>query len=212
MIEYFMELILLSFLVSGFMLLLKPSIISIIIGGSAVAAAAVLTETYVLNNTSDLFLLLIAAPVIEEVLKLLGTSYGKSIRNAIGVGFGFAVIENAVYLSVVFSSYSITLALVYMLARGMGDPLLHASSTSISVKSWEGSKSALPKAIGLHFIYNLWAVMIVGYPFLFRFEPIVIILLLLLLLYISGNLRLMMKMGIDFMLKRREVHENELEG
>ncbi|MEM3846708.1 MAG: hypothetical protein QXU98_13520, partial [Candidatus Parvarchaeota archaeon] len=111
MIVYFAELILLSFLVSSFVLLFKPSIISIIIGGSVVAAAAVVAETYILDNTSDLFLLLVAAPVIEEVLKLLGTSYGKSIRNAIGVGFGFAVLENALYLSVVLSSYSISLAI-----------------------------------------------------------------------------------------------------
>ena len=168
------------------MLLFRPKIVSLIIGGSAVAFVAIVSEDFVLNFTSDVFLLLVAAPVIEEVVKLLATAYGKQVRNAIGVGFGFAVVENAFYLALVISSYSIIVAIPFILARAIGDPLLHSTSMSISVRSWNGSKSALPKAIGLHFLYNLWAVILAGSPGLFEYEPVVIILLLALISYETG--------------------------
>ena len=179
--------ILLSAMLSSFMFYFRPRILSIIIGGSIVALAAMLTETYILNVTSDIFLLLFAAPAIEEVLKFGVTAYGKSFRNAVGVGLGFAVVENAFYFLTISQLYSFNIALTYIIARAMGDPLLHSSATSLSVKTWEGSRSALPKAIGLHTAYNLWAVALMGIGYLFRFEPVVIVLLLVLLLYQSRN-------------------------
>ena len=183
---YFAELLLLSFLLSSFMLLFRPKIVSLIIGGSIVAFVAIISENFILDFTSEVFLLLIAAPVIEEVSKLLATIYGRHMRNAIGVGLGFAVVENALYLAVVLSSYSLNLAIPFIMARAIGDPLLHSTSASISVRSWSGSKSALPKAIGLHFLYNFWAVVLAGLPGLFEYEPVIIILLLVLISYETG--------------------------
>jgi len=182
--------ILLSAMLSSFMFYFRPRIISIIIGGSVIALTAIFLETYVLNATSDLFLLLFAAPAIEEVLKFGGTAYGKSFRNAVGVGLGFAVMENAFYFLTISQLYSFSIALMYIIARAIGDPLLHSSATSLSVKTWEGSRSALPKAIGLHMAYNLWAVALMGVGYLFRFEPVIIVLLLVLLLYQSRNAKL----------------------
>ena len=179
--------ILLSAMLSGFMVYFRPRILSIIIGGSIVALAAMLTETYILNVTSDIFLLLFAAPAIEEVLKFGGTAYGKSFGNAVGVGLGFAVVENAFYFLTISQLFSFNIALMYIIARAIGDPLLHSSATSLSVKTWEGSRSALPKAIWLHMAYNLWAVALMGIGSLFRFEPVIIVLLLVLLLYQSRN-------------------------
>ena len=202
-VSYFAELLVLSLLLSSFMLPFRPKMLSVIIGGSVVALIAILSENFVLDYTSDIFLLLIAAPVIEEVSKLLATSYGKKVRNAIGVGFGFAVIENALYLAVVLSSYSINAAIPFILARAIGDPLLHSTSTSISVRSWNGSKSALPKAIGLHFLYNLWAVILAGYSGIFEYEPVVIILLLALISYETG---LMGKL-LDLKIRRKVNYE-----
>lgn len=185
-LTYFTELLLLSFLLSSFMLLFRPKIVSLIIGGSIVAFVAIISENFILDFTSEVFLLLIAAPVIEEISKLLATVHGKHIRNAIGVGLGFAVVENALYLAVVLSSYSANVAIPFIMARAIGDPLLHSTSASVSVRSWSGSKSALPKAIGLHFLYNLWAVVLAGSPGLFDYEPVVIVLLLALISYETG--------------------------
>jgi RsiW-degrading membrane proteinase PrsW (M82 family) len=187
-ITYFSELLLLSFLLSSFMFLFRPRVISVIIGGSIVAFAAIMAENYVLDWTSDLFLLLIAAPVIEEILKLLATIHGKEVRNAIGVGMGFAIVENAFYLAAVLSLYSLNAAIPFIVARAIGDPLLHSSAASISVRSWKGSRSALPKAIGLHVLYNLWAVIITSFPELFKFEPIAIVLLLALISFETGTM------------------------
>ena len=200
---YFTELLLLSFLLSSFMLLFRPGIVSMVIGGSIVAFVAIISENFILDFTSEVFLLLIAAPVIEEVSKLLATVYGKHIRNAIGVGLGFAVVENALYLAVVLSSYSVNVAIPFIMARAIGDPLLHATSASVSVRSWSGSRSALPKAIGLHFLYNLWAVVLAGSPGLFEYEPAVIIILLTLISYETG---LMGKL-LDVKIGKRVNHE-----
>ncbi len=200
---YFIELLFLSFLLSSFMLLFRPRIVSLVIGGSAVAFIAIVSENFVLNFTSDVFLLLVAAPVIEEVLKLLATAYGKQIRNAVGVGLGFAIVENAFYLVAVLSIYSVKVAIPFIIARAIGDPLLHSTSASISVRSWNGSKSALPKAIGLHFLYNLWAVILAGSGGLFDYEPVVIILLLVLISYETG---LMGKL-LDVKIRKRVDYE-----
>jgi RsiW-degrading membrane proteinase PrsW (M82 family) len=189
--SYFFELLIASVLISSFIFLFRPNVASLVIGGSAVAFFAVMVELYLQHLTSGMFVLLIGAPIIEENLKLMGTVHGKSVSNAIGVGAGFAMVENAFYLSVVFSSFSITAALAYVIARGIGDPLLHSSATSISVKTWGGSKSALPKAIGLHFAYNLWAVVLVSSPVLFKFEPAILIALLLFLLHKTGYLKIL---------------------
>ena len=200
---YFTELLLLSFLLSSFMLLFRPNIVSLIIGGSVVAFVAIISENFILDFTSEVFLLLIAAPVIEEISKLLATVYGKHIRNAIGVGLGFAVVENALYLAVVLSSYSANVAIPFIMARAIGDPLLHSTSASVSVRSWIGSKSALPKAIGLHFLYNLWAVVLAGSPGLFDYVPVVIVLLLALISYETG---LMGKL-LDVKIRKRVDYE-----
>jgi RsiW-degrading membrane proteinase PrsW (M82 family) len=202
-VTYFSELLLLSFFLSSFMLLFRPKIISLILGGSAVAFIAVISENFILGWTSDVFLLLIAAPVIEETLKLLATAYGRKIRNAIGVGLGFAIVENTFYLAVVLSSFSVNIAIPFIIARAVGDPLLHSSATSISVGSWQGSKSALPEAIGLHFLYNLWAVFIVSAPGLFKFEPIVIVLLFALISFESG----MMGRLLDVKIRKKVSYE-----
>ena len=200
---FFLELLLLSFLLSSFMMLFRPRVISIVIGGSVVAIVAIISENFILNFTSDVFLLLVAAPVIEEISKLLATAYGRQVENAIGVGLGFAVVENAFYLALVLSSYSISVAIPFLLARAIGDPLLHSTSASVSVRSWSGSKSALPKAIGLHFLYNLWAVVLAGSPVLFEYEPVIIILLLALISYETG----LMNKLLDVRIRKRMDYE-----
>lgn len=189
--------VLLSAMLSSFMFAFRPKILSIIIGGSIIALAAIFLETYVLNATSDLFLLLFAAPTIEEVLKFGGTAYGKTFRNAVGIGLGFALAENAFYFATISQLYSFNVAIMYIIARAIGDPLLHSSATSLSVKTWEGSRSALPKAIGLHMAYNSWAVVLMGIPSLFRFEPVVIVMLLVLMLFQARNAKMSGKGSIQ---------------
>ncbi len=205
-ILYFSELLLLSFLLSSFMLPFRPRVVSLILGGSVVSTAAIISENFILGCTSDVFLLLIAAPVIEESLKLVLTVYGKQVRNAIGVGLGFAIVENAFYLAAVLSVYSINVAIPFIIARAIGDPLLHSSAASISVRSWSGSKLALPKAIGLHFLYNLWAVVIASEPALLKFEPVVISLLFALICFESGQMGRLMK-SAEVKIKRKVNYE-----
>ena len=167
--------LLLSFLASSFMLLLKPRIISLLLGALVVATAAVIIEVELLGFVSTSLMLLLCAPVVEEFLKFAATRYKRDLGSAIGVGSGFAIVENAFYFVTLTSLYSVTIALPFILARAVGDPLLHSASTSISVRAWHGKKLAIPAAIGLHFLYNLFAVAMAAYPSLFRFYPLVVL-------------------------------------
>ncbi len=167
--------ILLSLLGSSFVLLLRPRIPSLLLGGVAVSAAAVIIEEGLLNVISGTLLLLLYAPIIEELLKFAATRYKRDLRSAVGVGSGFAIAENALYFATLASLYSLPVALPFILARAVGDPLLHSASTSISVKAWKGKKLAIPAAVGLHSLYNLFAVAMAAYPGMFKFYPLVVL-------------------------------------
>lgn len=171
----FVPYVLLSVLASSFVILLKPRIPALLLGAIVVSSAAIVIETWVLNFVSGTLLLLIYAPIIEELLKFAATRYKRDLRSALGVGSGFAIAENALYFVTLASIYSLPVALPFILARAVGDPLLHSASTSISVKTWRGKKLAIPEAIGLHFLYNLFAVAMAAYPSLFKFYPLVIL-------------------------------------
>ncbi len=171
----------LSLLISSFVLFLKPRIPSLLLGALVVSAVAIVIETWVLNFVSGTVMLLIYAPIIEELLKFAATRYKRDLRSAFGVGSGFAIAENALYFMVLASIYSLPVALPFVLARAVGDPLLHSAATSISIRTWKGKKLAIPTAIGLHFLYNLFAVAMAAYPSLFKFYPLVVLGIILIL-------------------------------
>ena len=112
-------------------------------------------ETYMLTPSDIVIMLIVIAPVWEEVLKFLFTFFHKTFDGGIAVGLTFAWIENAFYYETYFHT---PLFLSVVLIREFTDPVLHSTTTSISQKSWQGKFRYLGVAIFLHAIWNTIAV------------------------------------------------------
>ena len=91
------------------------------------------------------------APVVEEIVKFLMTWYKKDVRAGVGVGLGFAMIENAMYYT--YDSPLVGLGTLLMF-RELQDPTLHSSTVSVSVRSWKGIPYII-LSIAMHSIYNI---------------------------------------------------------
>jgi hypothetical protein len=135
--------------------------------------AALGLETLITTPEDFLFVVLLFAPIIEESVKLLSTIYGKDVKTGVAVGLMFAMIENAMYFNS-FGFIFITLFLV----REFTDPILHATTTSISVKTWKKSYLALPIAIGMHMGWNLFGYLTVTDPYLIYIPAIIYVTIL----------------------------------
>ena len=133
------------------------NIIQLLLGVVALFLAYVieLVEELILGAGSLLLMLVILAPVIEELSKFLMTKYGKNLKAGVGVGMGFAIIENAMYYTSL--STSVGLMTLFMF-RELQDPILHTTTTSVSTKTWKKGTPWFLVAILMHSFYNYLAI------------------------------------------------------
>ena len=110
-----------------------------------------LGEEMVIGAGGEILMIVFLAPVVEEIVKFLMTWYRKDVRAGVGVGLGFAMIENAMY----YTSLSPIAGLgTLLMFREIQDPILHSSTVSVSVRSWKGIPYVL-LSIAMHSIYNI---------------------------------------------------------
>ena len=133
------------------------NIIQLLLGVVALFLAYVieLVEELILGAGSLLLMLVILAPVIEELSKFLMTKYGKNLKAGVGVGMGFAIIENAMYYTSL--STSVGLMTLFMF-RELQDPILHTTTTSVSTRTWKKGTPWFLVAILMHSFYNYLAI------------------------------------------------------
>lgn len=110
-----------------------------------------LGEEMVIGAGGEILMIVFLAPVVEEIVKFLMTWYRKDVRAGVGVGLGFAMIENAMY----YTSLSPIAGLgTLLMFREIQDPILHSSTVSVSVRSWKGIPYIL-LSIAMHSVYNI---------------------------------------------------------
>ena len=110
-----------------------------------------LSEEVVIGAGGEILMIVFLAPVVEEIVKFLMTWYRKDVRAGVGVGLGFAMIENAMY----YTSLSPIAGLgTLLMFREIQDPILHSSTVSVSVRSWKGIPYVL-LSIAMHSVYNI---------------------------------------------------------
>ena len=110
-----------------------------------------LGEEMAISAGGEILMIVFLAPVVEEIVKFLMTWYKKDVRAGVGVGLGFAMIENAMYYT--YDSPLVGLGTLLMF-RELQDPILHSSTVSVSVRSWKGIPYVL-LSIGMHSLYNI---------------------------------------------------------
>ena len=110
-----------------------------------------LGEEMVIGVSGEILMIVFLAPVVEEIVKFLMTWYRKDVRAGVGVGLGFAMIENAMYYT--YDSPLVGLGTLLMF-RELQDPILHSSTVSVSVRSWKGIPYIL-LSIAMHSVYNI---------------------------------------------------------
>lgn len=110
-----------------------------------------LGEEMAIGAGGEILMIVFLAPVVEEIVKFLMTWYRKDVRAGVGVGLGFAMIENAMYFT--YDSPLVGLGTLLMF-REMQDPILHSSTVSVSVRSWKGIPYVF-LSIGMHSLYNI---------------------------------------------------------
>jgi len=150
----------------------KPDLLSLLIGLGPVAFISYIAETYLYNLSFSLILsILLIAPIIEELTKFGATSYGKKIRNGLGVGLGFALSENTLYFHTFLSMYSLSMIIIsYIILRGLGDPLLHQFTAAIDSKTWEkGNPAWIGVAMAIHMGYNFAAMVMASLNTIFMY-------------------------------------------
>ena len=151
------------------LLKIKPRMIELLVGAVPVSIAAVIAETYLFNYTGTLIGLIIAAPILEEALKFVGTVRKRDTGSGLGVGLGFALVENLLYFNLFLSGHSVTSFIsvsflssqivLFVIMRGTFDPLLHSTLAGLSTRTWQkGKRFWLPIAMGFHAAYNFIAV------------------------------------------------------
>ena len=120
------------------------------VGALFIAYYIELFEEMQIGVTGEILMIVFLAPVVEELVKFAMTYYKKDLKAGVGVGLGFAMIENAMY----FTSLSGIVGLgTLLMFREIQDPILHTSTVSVSVKSWKG-KPFVFISIAMHSVYN----------------------------------------------------------
>ena len=110
-------------------------------------------EELSLSYFSYMIILIVIAPIVEEISKFVFTFYRKDVKTGIAVGLSFALIENALY----FNSFGSIFLLIFLL-REFTDPILHSTTTAISTFTWKKGIGyvGLPVAILMHASWNLF--------------------------------------------------------
>lgn len=151
------QILLALLLVIPFYIMFRPKVRYLLLG--IVAYTLALSFESLVASAPVYVLAILLAPMIEETVKFV---LAKGKKGAIGVGLGFAMVENASY----FISFGLSPMFVAM--RAIGDPMLHSFSTSIAIKTKERKWWGLPVAIGIHSLYNVVGIILIGTPqFLF---------------------------------------------
>ena len=156
-------------LVAPFAYWLRPKavglgLVAILLPGAALGELA--AERLVGLEFGTLLVLLLVAPVAEELLKLgcTGASWkrlGGLAPAAVSAGLGFALVENAIYfLDAAGAALGAFLLLVGV--RAITDPLVHTAGASLSAQSLRGSVWGLPAAVILHASWNLLTLLVAG--------------------------------------------------
>lgn len=137
----------------------RPRLLSALLGAVPVSIAAIFLELAAFSYIDVFMGLIVASPLIEEVLKFAAARHGRDTAAGLGVGLGFALAENALYFGAFLQShYSILYLLGFILMRGATDPVLHSFTASTSVGTWQTGKIRfLVLAVLLHSLYNLMA-------------------------------------------------------
>jgi RsiW-degrading membrane proteinase PrsW (M82 family) len=163
-------------LVSPFYFVLRARLLAFVAGATIVAIGALLFEFLALRAAGDLagptLVLLLVAPVVEEVLKFsVSIPTGANYRSAAGAGAGFAGTENGIYFLAAWGEPTATL-LVLVAVRALTDPLLHVTTCTLTTSSWRGHPAAFPAGILLHIGWNVLAL------FVTEVDPVLGVLLL----------------------------------
>lgn len=139
----------------------SPLLLSLLLGATLVSLVAFVLETWLFTLFNAFLSLVIIAPIIEESLKFGAVRKGMNFRAALGIGMGFAFMENVLYFGAFLSvsSVSILTVLLYFIMRGASDPLLHSYTVATSLRTWQTRKLRwLGAAIVMHAGYNLIAI------------------------------------------------------
>ena len=133
----------------------------LIMGIPAIVGAYFIEIYFVQLSFIDMFVFLVViAPIVEELLKFLCTFFGKDVRTATAVGLMFATVENLLY----YISYSGIFLFVFSV-REFTDPLLHMTTTSVSVQAWKKWKRrfyGIIIAVIMHSFWNWFSIQILG--------------------------------------------------
>jgi hypothetical protein len=148
-------------LVFPFYLVLRARLLAFVAGATIVAALALVLETGAQDligpENGPIVLILVVAPVVEELLKLaLSSATGRDYRSAVGVGAGFAAAENGVYFLAAWGEPTVNL-IVLVVLRAVTDPLLHITATTYTTLSLHGSEWGLPAGLAIHMLWNVIA-------------------------------------------------------
>lgn len=130
---------------------IKLRFIPLGIGAMILSALVEMEYEKFLGDQNIILMVVFIAPVIEETIKMLFTWFGKDLRSGMGIGLGFAVVENIMY----YMSYPFIFWNLFAL-REFQDPLLHTTSTGVSSGAWKRPWK-YSVAIGIHMIYNIVA-------------------------------------------------------
>ena len=152
-------------------------ILLMFIWGSIIAFGfSIILEGFAFYHISNiLILLLVFAPIIEEISKAVGlrtvkahiTELRDGIKFGVFCGFGFVATENLLYGAVYWNEGAIKLLFVFYLGV-IGRTLIHISTTALTgygysrkIVRYKKLSAILPFiifSIGIHALYNLLAI------------------------------------------------------
>ncbi len=136
----------------------------LVMGIPAIVGAYFIEIYFVQLSFIDLFVFLVViAPIVEESLKFLCTFFGRDTKTAMAVGLMFATVENLLY----YISYSGIFLFVFSV-REFTDPLLHMTTTSISVQTWKWKRRfyGIVMAVVMHSFWNYFSIQIMSSSYL----------------------------------------------
>lgn len=147
-------------LTAPFIAWLRPRPLTFALGASVLALIALVAELEVEGGLpvlySDLLILVLFGPIIEEFLKFAASGFtGANYSTAAGAGIGFAATENAVYFLAAWGVDDPTSLALLVIVRAATDPILHSTACTLSTISWRGRLWGLPAAFLLHSTWNL---------------------------------------------------------
>ncbi|MGI0151101.1 MAG: PrsW family glutamic-type intramembrane protease [Thermoplasmata archaeon] len=147
-------------LTAPFIAWLRPRPLTFAIGATLLAVVALVVELEVEGGLptlfSDVLLLVLFGPIIEELLKFAASGFtGANYSTAAGAGIGFAAAENGVYFLAAWGIDTTTQLALLVIVRAATDPILHSTACTLSTISWRGRLWGLPAAVVLHSTWNL---------------------------------------------------------